>query len=58
LVIQLDAFGKHPKLRIAIVEIAINEMFNENGLNGKVKIVALLKIAAAESNSNAIMFMM
>jgi hypothetical protein len=54
----LDAFGKHPKLRIAIIEIVINEMFNEKGLNGKVKIFALLKIAAAESSSNAIMFMM
>ncbi|HUS02091.1 MAG TPA: hypothetical protein VMY77_10210 [Chitinophagaceae bacterium] len=58
MVMQLDAFGKHPKLRIAIVEIAIIEMFNEKGLNGKVKIIALLKIAAAESSSNAIMFIM
>ena len=55
---QLDAFGKHPKLRIAIIESAIIETFNENGLNGKVKIVALLNIAAAVRNSNPIMFAM
>ena len=55
---QLDATGKHPKLRIAIIEIAIIEMFNEKGLNGKVKIDALLKTAAVVRNSNAIMFMM
>ncbi|GAA4744360.1 hypothetical protein GCM10023229_25070 [Flavisolibacter ginsenosidimutans] len=58
MVIELDAFGKHPTLRIAIVEIAIIERFKENGLNGKVKIIALLKNAVAESSNNANMFMM